>query len=75
MTCWSGEPLPLWRELGRELEGETGEEGRVGVERGRGERGGPDEEMLRARTDAARRTIGGDGVRELSGSKVQCMIV
>lgn len=71
----------MWRELGRdpawEEEGlrEMGEEGWVGVEGGRGERGADEEEMFRARTDDARRTTGGDGVRELSGSKVQCMIV
>ena len=47
----------------------------MGVKGGMGERGGPEEEMLRARTDAARRTVGGEGVRGLSGSKVQYMIV
>ena len=53
---------------------EIGEVGWVGVEGGSGERE-EDEEMLSARTDAARRTVGGDGVRELSGSRVQCVIV
>ena len=36
----------------------------VGVEGGRGEMG-EEEEMLRASTDEARRTVGGEGVREL----------
>ena len=67
-------------ELGRdpacEDEGlrEIGDDGLVGVEGGSGEMGEEDE-MLSASTDAALRTTGGDGVRELSGSYVQSMIV
>ena len=70
----------MWREFGREppWEGEglseSGEGGLVEVEGGRGEME-EEEEMLRAKTDETRRTIGGEGVRELSGSKVQCIIV
>ena len=63
---------PGWEEAGLS---EMGDEGFVGVEGGRGERGVEEEVMLRARTEAARRTTGGEGVRELSGSKVQCIIV
>lgn len=54
---------------------EIGDEGMVGVKGGSGEMGVDEEVMLSARTDEARRTIGGEGVRELSGSKVHCMII
>ena len=73
-----GDPRPLWMEEGRDplpCEGgrpsEIGEEGMVGV----GDRGEEEEEMLSASTDEARRTRGGEGVRELSGSQVQFMII
>lgn len=63
---------PVWDGVGLS---EIGDEGLVGVKGGRGEMGVDEEVMLSARTDEARRTIGGDGVRELSGSKVHCMII
>ena len=63
---------PVWDGVGLS---EIGDERLVGVKGGRGEMGVDEEVMLSARTDEARRTIGGDGVRELSGSKVHCMII
>lgn len=62
---------PAWEEEGLR---ETGDDGLVGVEGGRGEMG-EEEVMLSASTEAALRTTGGEGVWELSGSYVQSMII